>query len=95
MTTIHEIQEAVAEHYNLSVEALTANTRTYRVITPRHIAYWLSRRITKKSYLVIARQFNRRDHSTVAHGVKTVDGWIMDGREMGLTAVELERSLTQ
>lgn len=69
---VADVIAAVSACTGISVKDITGPYRAKHVLPVRFAAYWLARRLTDKSYLVIARCFNR-DHATVLHGVKVVD----------------------
>lgn len=71
--TIEEIQKKVAEHYNIRVSEMTSKRRERSVARPRQIAMFLAKVLTTKSLPDIGRAFDR-DHTTVIHAVKTVEG---------------------
>ena len=69
---IEGIQKAVAAHFSLTQELLIGKTRKQEVSSPRQIAMFLAKRLTKNPLKVIGLHFGNRDHSTVIHAVQTV-----------------------
>lgn len=65
--TIHGIQEAVGEKYNIKLEDFMAKKRTKSIAFPRQIAMYLSRELTDFSLPKIGEEFGGRDHTTVIH----------------------------
>jgi chromosomal replication initiator protein len=63
---ITEIQAAVADHFDLTVEELLSKDRSRRVSGPRQIAMFLSCEMSGETLPMIASAFGR-DHSTVVH----------------------------
>ena len=70
---IEDIQKAVAKHYGLPVDILSAKTRRAEVALPRQIAMYLSRQITKEPLKEIGNRFGGRDHTTVIHACKSME----------------------
>lgn len=74
MIFVRDIQRATAEHYGLSVCTMTVpdsiGARRRDQSHPRQMAMFLSRRMTKKSYLTLSVLFGGRDHQTIIHGVR-------------------------
>jgi len=70
--SIEGIQRVVAQHFDLTPELLIGKTRKQEVATPRQIAMFLSKRLTKSPLKVIGLHFGNRDHSTVIHAVQSV-----------------------
>jgi len=71
--SIEEIQKKVAEHYNIKMSDMSSSKRTRSVSRPRQIAMYLSKNLTSKSFIEIGRKFGGKDHTTVMHGLKTID----------------------
>ena len=71
--SIESIQQHVAGHFNLSQNLLIGKGRKQDVTAARHIAMFLSKRLTKNPLKMIGLHFGNRDHSTVIHAVRTVE----------------------
>ncbi len=71
--TVDDIQKAVAEHYGLKQSDLLCERRTRAVTRPRHVAMYLSKTLTTRSYPDIGRRFGGRDHTTVLHAVRRME----------------------
>jgi chromosomal replication initiator protein len=63
---IPEIQSAVADHFELSIEELLSKDRSRRFAGPRQIAMYLACEHSGQTLPAIAAAFGR-DHSTVVH----------------------------
>jgi chromosomal replication initiator protein len=66
-TSIDEIQAVACKHFGLTPDELLSASRASRVSWPRQVAMYLARELTGESFPAIARQFGRRDHTTVLH----------------------------
>lgn len=73
VVTIKDIQEKVANYYNISVKELTSRSNTSRIAYPRQIAMFMSKQLTKASLPEIGRQFGGKHHSTVLHSVRKIE----------------------
>jgi chromosomal replication initiator protein len=71
---IEEIQRIVARHYNVSKSELLSNRRTRTIVRPRQIAMYLAKALTPRSLPEIGRRFGGRDHTTVLHAVRKIEG---------------------
>jgi chromosomal replication initiator protein len=80
--SIPRIQKAVADHYKLSVDNLRSRSNIGNVMVPRQIAMYLCKRLTKKSYPEIARQFGGKHHTTVIHSVGKISKLVDSDREI-------------
>ncbi len=65
--TISAIKKAVAEHFRMDVDLLSAKLRTKEVALARQIAMYLARELTTSSLPTIGTNFGGRDHTTVMH----------------------------
>ncbi len=72
--TIEDIQRAVCTHFKIDRSEMSSQRRTRAVARPRQIAMYLAKELTPRSYPEIGRRFGGRDHSTVIHAVKSIDG---------------------
>lgn len=70
---IESIQRYVANHFDLTLDALVSKTRKQEVATARHIAMFLAKRLTPHPLKMIGLHFGNRDHSTVVHAVQAVE----------------------
>jgi chromosomal replication initiator protein len=69
---IERIQETVAEHFKVSVEALRGKSRKKEIVFARMIAMTLMCELTDHSLKAIGSFFGGRDHSTVIHARDTI-----------------------
>jgi chromosomal replication initiator protein len=82
LVSIPRIQKAVADYYKLSVDNLRSRSNTGNVMVPRQVAMYICKRLTKKSYPEIARQFGGKHHTTVIHSVEKINKLVDTDREM-------------
>lgn len=71
---IEDIQRVVARHYNVSKNELLSNRRTRTIVKPRQVAMYLAKVMTPRSLPEIGRRFGGRDHTTVLHAVRKIEG---------------------
>lgn len=69
----HQIAEAVAEYYHVSLDLMCGKQRDKHIVVPRQIAMFLIRQETQASLLEIGQLFGGRDHSTVLHACEKID----------------------
>jgi chromosomal replication initiator protein len=77
---IAAIQEAVCRTLHLSMDDLLSAKRTPAVSRGRQLAMYLARDLTGLSLAQIAAAFNR-DHTTVMHALRAVEGRLEPGSE--------------
>ena len=73
-TSLESIQSGVAKFFNVKVQDLKGPRRTKQIVMPRQIAMFLSRRHTGLSLPEIGKRFGGRDHTTVIHAIRKVEG---------------------
>ncbi|GHU28774.1 chromosomal replication initiator protein DnaA [Bacilli bacterium] len=91
--SIENIQGKVAEYFDISVPDLKSKKRLKNLVLPRHIAMYLSKELTSKSFLDIARKFNGKNHATVIHGINSVKKLMESSSEVSGSISKLISSL--
>ena len=89
---IEEIQRIVAKHYQVSRADVLSSRRTQTVVRPRQVAMYLSKQLTLRSLPEIGRRFGGRDHTTVLHAVRKIDGLVKTDKAL-FDEVELLRRM--
>lgn len=72
--TIEDIQKKICEFYHLSLSDLLGKKRPANIAFPRQVAMYLCRILTQASLQEIGIAFGGRDHGTVIHACKSVEG---------------------
>jgi chromosomal replication initiator protein len=91
---IEDIQRIVARQYNVSRSDLLSSRRTANVVRPRQIAMYLAKTLTLRSLPEIGRRFGGRDHTTVLHAVRKIEG-LVGNDNMLAEEIELLKRLLQ
>lgn len=71
---IQSIITAVTDFYGVKITDLQSKRRQRSIALPRQVCMFLARRHTRFSLEEIGGYFGGRDHTTVMHAVKTVEG---------------------
>lgn len=71
--SIHQIQKAVAEYFDLQVRDLTGKARPQKIAEARMIAMYLCRKLTDNTQQDIGAAFGGRTHSTVLHAINQIE----------------------
>jgi len=66
------IQHIVARHYNTTRMDILSDSRIKEHTRPRHVAIFLSRKLTNHSLPQVGRAFGRRDHTTILNAVNRI-----------------------
>ena len=65
--TIDDIIEYVAEYYRLEPSEIKGDSRAKEVVTPRYVAIYLARELTRASLPQIGTVFGNRKHATILY----------------------------
>ena len=71
---IEDILKFVSRHYNVTRTDILSARRTKTIVRPRQIAMYLAKTMTPRSLPEIGRRFGGRDHTTVLHAVRKIEG---------------------
>lgn len=93
--TVEEIQRKVAEHYTIRLSDMIGPKRVRTFARPRQVAMYLAKRLTNRSLPEIGRRFGGRDHTTVMHGVRRIEGLISSDSQIADDIDMLTRMLTE
>ena len=73
--TVSMVIDEVARYYGIAADLILGTSRNKDAVMPRQIAMFISRDITGRSLPDIGKEFGK-DHSTVMHSVKKIEGLI-------------------
>ena len=90
--SVDAIQNRVASHYGVRVAEMFSPRRARNIARPRQVAMFLAKNLTSLSYPEIGRQFGGRDHTTVMHAVRTIEG-LVNSDQVVAEDVQLLKSL--
>jgi hypothetical protein len=71
--TVNAIQRIVSQHFGISHADMLSARRNAKVQRPRAVAMYLAREFTTHGYPPLGRFFNR-DHTSVIHSVRKIEG---------------------
>ena len=71
--SIETIQKKVADYFSININDLKSEKRLKELVLPRHIAMYLAKTLTNKSYPDVAKKFSGKNHATVIHAVKKIE----------------------
>jgi chromosomal replication initiator protein len=92
---IEDIQRTVARHFNVSRSDMLSSRRTANVVRPRQIAMYLAKTLTLRSLPEIGRRFGGRDHTTVLHAVRKIEGLVDKDQALADEVDVLKRMLME
>lgn len=72
--SVDKIIKYVADHFYLTPEDIRGKRRTRDIAFARQVAMYLARNLTELSLPKIGVEFGGRDHTTVLHAIKKIEG---------------------
>lgn len=80
--TVDAIIQTVASFYGLKIAEIKGTRRLKQIVRPRHVAMFLTRKLTDLSFPEIGRAFGGRDHATVQHACKKIRGLLIKDADL-------------
>ena len=71
---IEDILRVISRHFGVSKGDLLSQRRHRSVVWPRQIGMYLAKHLTARSLPEIGRRFGNRDHTTVLHAIRKIEG---------------------
>lgn len=93
--SLSNIQKTVADYYQLKLADLLSQRRTRSLARPRQMAMTLAKELTEHSLPEIGEAFGGRDHTTVLHGCRVIQGLRESDGKMREDWDKLVRKLTE
>ncbi|MCZ0717578.1 chromosomal replication initiator protein DnaA [Aerococcus kribbianus] len=91
--SIADIQNTVAQYFNLEVADLKGKKRVRSIVVPRQIAMYLSREVTESSLPKIGQEFGGKDHTTVLHAHEKIADLIQENGEVSRDVESIKKLL--
>ena len=91
--TPNDIITKIAGLYDVSVEDIISKSRQSRIVMPRFVAMYLTRKLTDLTTTDIGKQFGDRDHSTVVNAINKIEDDIKNDIEFREQIEELKVEL--
>jgi chromosomal replication initiator protein len=90
---IEDILKTVSRHFGVSKGDILSQRRHRSVVWPRQIGMYLAKQLTSRSLPEIGRRFGNRDHTTVLHAIRKIDGEIANSARLKDEIEELKKQL--
>ena len=91
---IEDILRIVSRHFGVSKGDLLSQRRHRSVVWPRQIGMYLAKQLTHRSLPEIGRRFGNRDHTTVLHAIRKIEGVIVGDPSLRDELEELKKLLS-
>jgi len=89
--SIEQIQRVVCEYYAIPDDLLRGKSRKQEIAHARQVAMFFCKEMTRFSLKSIGLHFGGRDHTTVIHGVRTIEDGIKQGDKKTIDEIETIR----
>ena len=90
--SIDLIADITAQYYNIDVNDIKGTARGQKISTARHMAIYLAREITEKSFVSIAECYNKK-HTTIMFAHEKIKKEIISNKDLACAAREIKQAL--
>ena len=90
--SIEAITQVTAQYYGISIDDIKSSARGQKVSNARHMAVYLSREITQKSFVSIAEFFDKK-HTTIMFAHEKIKKEISTNNELVKAVREIKQAL--
>lgn len=90
--TIDKVAGAAAEYYNVTLQDFKSSSRNQKVSSARHVAVYLAREITGKSFESIAEYFNKK-HTTMLYSYEKIKEDLKTNKDLDRAISEIKNRL--
>ena len=90
--TIDKVAKTAAEYYNVTLQDFKSSSRNQKVSSARHVAVYLAREITSKSFESIAEYFNKK-HTTMLYSYEKIKEDLKTNKDLDRAISEIKNKL--
>jgi chromosomal replication initiator protein len=91
---IEDILRIISRHYGVSKGDILSQRRHRSVVWPRQIGMYLAKQLTARSLPEIGRRFGNRDHTTVLHAIRKIEGELNGNTRLKDEIEDLKKQLS-
>lgn len=91
--TCTNIIEIVAEHFGITAQDIYSQDRSRKISNPRQIVMYLCSKLTNENNTSIGKILNNRDHTTVMHGIRTIEDELIHNAQLQTTMEILKKKI--
>lgn len=92
--SIEQVQQMVADHFQLKIADLKSPRRHKNLAVPRQIAMYLCKKHIHASYPEIGEKFGGKDHTTVIHAFQKITGCVDQDLSLRSNIEHLEKMIS-
>ena len=90
--TIDQVIKATSQYYKIQAVDIKSKTRTKSITKARHVAMYLSQKLTNSTLQEIGEGFGGKDHTSVLHGIKKIGDQVKLNPVISREIVTIENS---
>ncbi|MDC1175231.1 chromosomal replication initiator protein DnaA [Bacteriovoracaceae bacterium] len=91
--TMESVAKATGQFYKVPLADLKSKSRNADIVSARHVAWYLSKKIVGVTYKEIAKYYARKDHSSVIHGFNKINEKIKINTKLSRDIIFIENNL--
>jgi chromosomal replication initiator protein len=93
--SIQQIMDAVSRFYNVKLADLTGKRRLASIAFPRQVCMYYARKHTRYSLEEIGVYIGGRDHTTILHGIRTIEARLKNDPEVVQQLAQIDAAIGQ
>ena len=90
---VEDILRVISKHFGVSKNDILSQRRHRSIVWPRQIGMFLAKSMTARSLPEIGRRFGGRDHTTVLHAIRKIDGEMKGNSRLRAEIEDLKKML--
>jgi chromosomal replication initiator protein len=90
---IEDIQRSICKRYGVTRSDILSPRRHRSIVWPRQIGMYLAKLLTQRSLPEIGRRFGNRDHTTVLHAIRKIEGELEGNARLRAELEDLKKGL--
>jgi chromosomal replication initiator protein len=90
---IEDIQRMICKHFGVSRTDILSPRRHRSIVWPRQVGMYLAKTMTQRSLPEIGRRFGNRDHTTVLHAIRKIEGELEGNARLRAELEDLKKLL--
>jgi chromosomal replication initiator protein len=90
---VEDILRVISKHFGVSKNDILSQRRHRSIVWPRQIGMFLAKSMTARSLPEIGRRFGGRDHTTVLHAIRKIDGELKTNSRLRAEIEDLKKML--
>ena len=90
---VEDILRVVSKHFGVSKHDILSQRRHRSIVWPRQVGMFLAKAMTARSLPEIGRRFGGRDHTTVLHAIRKIEGELKANSRLRAEIEDLKKML--